>query len=233
MKKGLSIHGRPFSIDGKMKLYYIYDALCGWCYGFSPVMSRFFEEYKDELSFEVISGGMVTGDRVGPIGEVAPYIKEAYRDVEERTGVTFGEDFLKDVLADGHTIFDSLPPALALRAFKFAQPDQVIPFASRIQKAIYFDGMAPRDEAGYGRLAEEFGLSAPIFRKQMNDPTTLATVRAEFELVQNWGINGFPTILLEYGKEEPQLGVLARGYLPFEQLEAQYLRAKEILPTLP
>ncbi len=59
----------------KGKLIYVYDALCGWCYGFSPVISKIHKEYKDSLEFEVISGGMILGDRIGPIGEVASYIK--------------------------------------------------------------------------------------------------------------------------------------------------------------
>ena len=61
----------------KPTFFYVYDALCGWCYGFSPVMQNVAAKYDDRLNFEVISGGMVTGPRVGPIGQVAPYIKSA------------------------------------------------------------------------------------------------------------------------------------------------------------
>ena len=84
-----------------MKIIYVYDALCGWCYGFSPVMEQFYRKQHDAVDFEVISGGMITGSRMGPIGEVAPYIRWAYKEVEEKTRVTFGEAFLKQVLEDG------------------------------------------------------------------------------------------------------------------------------------
>ncbi|MFW5762224.1 MAG: DsbA family protein, partial [Cyclobacteriaceae bacterium] len=92
------------------KIIYCYDALCGWCYGFSPVMEKIHQQYQQDFQFEVISGGMITGERIGPVGEVAPYIKQAYKLVENTTGVKFGDDFLR-VLNEGKAIFTSIPPA--------------------------------------------------------------------------------------------------------------------------
>ena len=40
-------------------IYYCFDAYCGWCYGFSKVMTQIAEEYKDRLFFDVLSGGMI------------------------------------------------------------------------------------------------------------------------------------------------------------------------------
>ena len=102
----------------KIKLIYVYDALCGWCYGFSPVIDQFAKKYKNDLTFEVISGGMVTGGRIGSIGEVAGYISWAYKDVENATGIKFGNNFLNKTLKDGKAIFTSIPPAIAMSVFK-------------------------------------------------------------------------------------------------------------------
>jgi putative protein-disulfide isomerase len=111
-------------------IYYIYDALCGWCYGFSPVIKAFHDAYKDEFEFRIISGGMITGRREGPIGEVAGYIKDAYQQVEETTGVKFGEDFLNKILEPGEAYFSSLPSALAMATFRLYQPDNTVAFAA-------------------------------------------------------------------------------------------------------
>ena len=43
----------------KPLLIYCYDAYCGWCYGFSKVITRIAKEYKDSLAFDVLSGGMI------------------------------------------------------------------------------------------------------------------------------------------------------------------------------
>ena len=77
-----------------MTLIYCYDAYCGWCYGFSKVITRISEEYRNQLEFEVLSGGMIPEDDAKHIGVIAPYIQTAHKQVEELSGIRFGEDFL-------------------------------------------------------------------------------------------------------------------------------------------
>src|SRR5258707_6496220 len=75
-------------------IIYCYDAWCGWCYGFSQVIKRISEEYKDRFFVEVLSGGMILPPEPRPIAATAGYIRGAYKTVEERTGIQFGADFL-------------------------------------------------------------------------------------------------------------------------------------------
>jgi putative protein-disulfide isomerase len=207
-----------------MKLIYVYDALCGWCYGFSPVITAFHKNHREELDFEVLSGGMITGGRIGPIGEVAGYISQAYKDVERATGVTFGQNFLKDILEEGSAIFTSIPPAVALTVFKQHQPRQAVAFAARLQKAIYYDGIAPTDYEAYGQLAAEFGLDASSFVTEMKSNENLQLTREEFQRASGFGVTGFPTVLLQ---QNGRIVVLARGYVPLSRLEAAYQQAME------
>ena len=46
----------------KPVLIYCYDAYCGWCYGFSPVVKKIADNYKSRLHIEVLSGGMIIND---------------------------------------------------------------------------------------------------------------------------------------------------------------------------
>lgn len=209
-----------------MKLIYIYDALCGWCYGFSPVMENFKEKYASELDFKVISGGMIIGDRVGPIGEVAGYIAQAYLQVEKSTGVKFGEGFLKGILAEGTAEFNSIPAAMALCIFKKLLPNQQVQFAARLQKAIYYDGIEPLDLKAYAKLAGEFGLNEREFLLQLNDEKYLKKAEKEFAFSQQMGVTGFPTVILQQGEKA---GIIAKGYLPFDDFEKNYLHAKKAL----
>jgi len=199
-----------------MKIIYSYDALCGWCYGFSPVMEAFYQEHRDEVEFEVLSGGMVTSERIGPIGEVAPYIRRAYHDVEQATGVKFGEAFLKDVLEDGKTIFTSVPSAIAMSAFKSYRADEAVLFAAALQKAIYSDGLAPEDTKAYGSLAEAFGIDGETFVQQMAEDKFLVEAQKEFYRTQQLGVQGFPTVFAEV---ENTCYPLTRGYASLTELE--------------
>ena len=69
----------------KPRIIYFFDTLCGWCYGFSPVIKQIADKYGDEFDFEVISGGMMMGERVQPASVMADYILNAYKTVENRT----------------------------------------------------------------------------------------------------------------------------------------------------
>jgi putative protein-disulfide isomerase len=202
-----------------MKIIYAYDALCGWCYGFTPVIEAFYQKHREEVDFEVLSGGMVTGSRIGPIGEVAPYIRHAYRDVEQATGVKFGEAFLKDVLEDGQTIFTSVPPAIALSVFKSHRAEEAVLFAAALQKAIYYDGLAPEDTNAYGPLAGKFGIDEKTFTQQMTEDKFLAEAQKEFYRTQQLGVQGFPTVFAEV---EDSYYPLTRGYTSITELEKQF-----------
>ena len=202
-----------------MKIVYVYDALCGWCYGFSPVMEQFYRKHCDAVSFEVVSGGMITGSRIGPIGEVAPYIRWAYKEVETRTGVTFGKAFLENVLEEGHTVFSSIPPAVALSVFKSYRTDEAVLFAGALQKAIYYDGLAPEDTAAYAPLAEAFDIDGKTFVAQMNEPEFQAQAQKDFLRTQQLGVSGFPTIFAEVGGTYYRL---TSGYTSLSDLENQF-----------
>ncbi|HKL36468.1 MAG TPA: DsbA family protein [Salegentibacter sp.] len=208
-----------------MKIVYVYDALCGWCYGFSPVITKFQEKYKDDLSFTVISGGMITGNRIGPIGEVAAYISSAYLDVEKATGIKFGTNFLNKTLKKGDAIFTSIPPAIALSVFKELNSTNSVQLAAQIQKAIYYDGMEPENFEEYGKIAAKFGLDPQAFLTKMKDPVFMSQVEADFQKSNALGVTGFPSVFLE---NNGTFYKIASGYVPFSVLENNFLTAKNI-----
>lgn len=208
-----------------MKLYYIYDALCGWCYGFSPIMKKLYQEKQDEMPFEVLSGGMILGEREGPIGEVAPYIKQAYKTVEDKTGVQFGENFLKK-LDEGTSYFTSLPAAKAMAAYKIMKDINQVNFAHAIQNAIYYDGKEPSQKDTFVSLAVELGLNKKTFEHHYDAAATEEIVKQDFQLTQSLKVQGFPTVFLE---EEQQFVMIAHGYTPEADLFERYEKGKEML----
>ncbi len=199
----------------KPSIYYIYDALCGWCYGFSPVIQEFWRNHRDDYQFNVLSGGMLLGEREGPIGESAAYIKEAYKRVEDMTGVKFGHPFL-DLLEEGSAMFSSLPPAVALCVFKSFKPLESIAFAARLQKAIYSEGLPVAEMDTYLRCIADFDIDPQAFEKMMTEPKFVELTREEFKVVAHWGIQGFPSVVYRQGKHAY---LVTRGYTSLSNLE--------------
>lgn len=200
------------------KLIYIYDALCGWCYGFSPVMQQIHEKYATHLDFEVLSGGMIMGLRAGPIGEVAAYIGKAYPDVERATGIQFGEGFLQNILQPGTAVFSSEMPGIALTVLRKHRPERVVQFAHALQNTLYANGIELSVLENYLPLAEQFGLSGADFLHEMQAEENRYETMMEFQTVANWGVNGYPTVLLK-PVHDHQYYMIARGYTPFERLD--------------
>ncbi|KAA9325491.1 DsbA family protein [Adhaeribacter soli] len=199
----------------KPVFYYVYDGLCGWCFGFAPVVAKVQAAFHDKLSFEVLSGGMITGTRVGPIKEMAGYIKNAVPRLKQVTGITFGDAYLNEVLENGTYISNSLPPAIALAIFKEQFPDRQVHFAHSIQNLHFLEGKDLNNVNVYLPLAEAAGISEADFRAKFNDVKYREAAEKEFQLVQNWGIDGFPAVVIE---KDEQLYLLSQGYQSYEDL---------------
>jgi putative protein-disulfide isomerase len=202
----------------KPKIIYIYDALCGWCYGFSPVIKSVYERYQDRFDFEVLSGGMMLGSRTGPIGVVAPYIKIAYHTVEDTTGIVFGEGFLRQV-EKGDMILDSEKPAIGLSVFKSYHPDKAMLFAHDIQDCINFDGKEPNDEDMYRFIAVNFGIDPDEFIHKMHQEEFKQAAYYEFALVKQLQVSGYPAVFIQ--SADNNFYMIAKGFTRLEDLEAR------------
>lgn len=211
------INGNHIAEQETPELIYVYDALCGWCYGFSPVITRLQEEFGGKADFLVLSGGMVRGENAGPIGQIAGYIRQAYKTVEDTTGVKFGQKFLDEVLEKGDAIFTSEPPARALAVFRLEQPDRAIAYAAGLQKAIYFDGRLIDDKSLYSDIASQLGADGEELVKRMYTDEITQMVENEFKMVAGMGVNGYPTLVFRNGEK---MKILTRGYQPYEQVSA-------------
>ncbi|RPI67578.1 MAG: DsbA family protein [Ignavibacteriae bacterium] len=184
-------------------LHYFQDTLCGWCYGFGPVMNRIAEEWADRLDVHVYAGGMVN------------VLEEAYQNVERLSGITFGDAFIHDVLAHGKLTLESVTPAKALVTFRALREHGAIPFAHRLQQALYRDGMDLSLDATYAALANEFDLDAMEFISLMHDDRVADAVQEEFDYVASLGIQAFPTVLYAVG-DDAQL--LAHGFTSYDDM---------------
>lgn len=202
----------------KTQILYFYDALCGWCYGFSPVIQQLYQKYQDQFEFHIISGGLKYGDAAGAIGVVAPYIKAgAYKTVEEQCGVKFGAAFVEGPLQEGTMIMDSLPPATALSIVKEENPSVAFEFGAILHRAIYVDGMHPRAIDGYSTYAQQIGLDPDNFVQKLNTEKYKQLALQDFGLAKRFGITGFPTLV---GIQGEKAFLLAQGYRKLEAVEA-------------
>ncbi|MEN9371700.1 MAG: hypothetical protein RLZZ64_775 [Bacteroidota bacterium] len=203
----------------KPKIIYCYDAYCGWCYGFSPVIKAIWENHKDKFDFETISGGMIPVESTQHIGNIASYIKDAYKTVENMTGVTFGPDYLWHINHPDESDWypNSEMAAIAMSIFRELQPELTISFASDLQYALHFEGRDLTDKEAYRHLLEKYQINEDDFYSKLTSEVYKEKANYDFALVQQLRVNGFPTVFLQL--EESKLYMIARGYSDLESVE--------------
>ncbi len=201
------------------KLYYCYDAYCGWCYGFSKNMEKIEEAYRGSLIFEVLSGGMIPDENPKHISAIAPYIQKAYKEVEKLTTIQFGTDFLWHVFhpQDSDWYPQSTTAAIALCIFKEYFPDQAIKLAAALQYALNFEGRDLTDKEAYRHLLQRYSLPEADFFSKLQSPQYKQKAYDEFTLVKRLQVTGFPSVLLQLSNSKFYL--LARGYTALEVLK--------------
>lgn len=199
--------------------YYCYDAYCGWCYGFSPVIKKIYEEYKDRLPFEVLSGGMVISEDPKPISVTAGYILNAYKTVEDLTGIKFGEDYLWHIknpeLSDWFP--NSEKPAIALCIFKEFYEERQVEFAADLQYALHYEGRDLCDDEAYRHLLEKYSIQPETFYAKLKSEEYKEKAYYEFALCKQLQVTGYPQVLIQTG--ETNFYLMAKGYTTYEDLK--------------
>jgi putative protein-disulfide isomerase len=200
-------------------LIYCYDAYCGWCYGFSPVIKRIADEYKDKLETDVLSGGMILPEKPTPISTIAPYIQKAYKGVEGLTGIKFGKDFLWHIFnyEDSDWYPNSEKPAIAMCIFKEFYPVRAVEFASDLQYALNYEGRDLTDDEAYRHLLEKYSIQPEVFYERLNSEEYKEKAYYEFSLVKQLQVTGFPCVFIQTG--ELKFHMVARGFTDYDTLK--------------
>ena len=213
----------------KPLLIYCYDAYCGWCYGFSKVMTEIAEEYNSSLDIEVLSGGMILPEKPTHISATAGYILKAYPNVEKTTGIVFGPDYLWHIKHPEESDWypHSEKPAIALCILKEKMPDHQVAIASALQYALHFEGRDLTDDEAYRALLEAFKMDATAFFKDLHSEAYKQKAYEEFGVVKQLQVTGYPTVLLQ--ADESKFYLITRGYTNYQQMRE---RIDEVLLTL-
>jgi putative protein-disulfide isomerase len=210
-------------------IIYCYDAWCGWCYGFSPVIKNISELYSDRIAFEVLSGGMILPDQPRHISVMANYIQEAYKSVEELTGIRFGEDYLWHIFHPEESDWypNSEKPAIAMCIFKEYFPELQVAFAADLQFALHFEGRDLTDNEAYRHLLDKYKINAEEFYEKLSSEVYKEKAYYEFSLCKQLKVNGFPSVLMQVS--ETKFFLLSRG---FSEQNALVQRIEAVLADL-
>lgn len=203
----------------KPVLIYCYDAYCGWCYGFSPIIKKVADEYKDVLESDVLSGGMILPEKPVHISASAAYIAKAYKNVEDLTSIKFGSDYLWHINHpdDSDWYPHSEKPAIAMCIFKEFYPERSVEFASDLQYALHYEGRDLTDNEAYVHLLDKYSINPETFFEKMASDEYRDMAYYEFSLMKQLQVTGYPCVFIQ--TDDLKFTMVARGYTDYETLK--------------
>lgn len=192
-------------------LIYIADPMCSWCYGFGPELSTLMQGLPD-LPVEVVVGGLRPYNTQPMDENLKTTLLSHWHKVAEKTGLPFMDDALN---REGF-VYNTEPACRAVVTARKMAPTATLAVFQAIQRAFYAEG---KDVTRIDVLSEiaaatltSLGVptDAAAFEAKMKSEESIMAAHDDFALTQKWGVNGFPTLVLE---RDGRLDLVTSGYV--------------------
>ncbi|MBG6248891.1 MULTISPECIES: DsbA family protein [Symbiopectobacterium] len=175
-------------------LHYIYDPLCGWCYGAAPLAQA--AHAMPGVNVVLHGGGMMTGSNRR---QVTPQWHDYVLPYDQRIAELTGQPYFDKLLRDTSVVLDSAPPTAAVIAAERIA-NKGYEMLHHVQRAHYEQGRKIADVDVLTQCASEIGLDSVAFANEyafVNADGLEQHFKESRALLAKVGGHGFPTFVLE------------------------------------
>jgi putative protein-disulfide isomerase len=198
-----------------MKLIYVMDPHCGWCYGNSKNMTEIYKTYQNNFDFEILAGGMWIGKDAPNGGEwLYGFLKDHAPRMEQTTGMPVSEAYYS-LGKDSTYTFSSLEPSAAIFWVKKNDPQKSFQFAKAVQKVLFAQGKKMDQPESYLPILDELEIPHSEFKKQWLSEEIIDGVNKEFLKAQEFA-QGFPTLVLQ---TDSNIQTITSGYFELDPMK--------------
>jgi putative protein-disulfide isomerase len=183
-----------------IRLLYLFDPLCGWCYAAAPAVAAMAGEYGP--AFEFMPSGLFAGSGARPLDDaMATHAWTNDQRIARMTGQPFSEFYRDNVLARRDRPFDSGPLTLAMTAVRAVDPTLEAHFLHRAQTARYVEGRDTADPVVLAEIASVFenvpnNLATRLVSDQDLAAATSARIAEARRLQSRIGVSGVPALVV-------------------------------------
>lgn len=177
---------------------YLFDPLCGWCYGASPALQRLGREAS--IALELAPTGLFSGGGRVMSAEFADYAWSNDLRISKLTGQPFSEAYRSEVLGRHGSRFDSSAASLALTAVAQTAPAEALNGLKLLQEARYVDGLDICTPQGVDKVLRTHGLTTAADLLAHADADLQlqhdARIQKARRLMQVHGAQGVPALVV-------------------------------------
>jgi putative protein-disulfide isomerase len=198
------------------RLIYIADPMCSWCYGFGPELTTLLSGLPD-TQLELIVGGLRAYNTEVMDDELKTTLLSHWEKVAETSGLPFSD---KALSRDGF-VYDTEPACRAVVATGLLAPQAALDVFHAIQRGFYADGLDTTTGNVLASITVKvlrdsgFDIDEEGFLETFDSDEAKAATQADFTQTQRWGVQGFPTLVLEHAGE---LHLVTSGFVRTEVL---------------
>lgn len=174
-------------------LYYIYDPMCSWCWGFKKTWNEVKKALPGDINIQYVLGGLAPDNNTPMPKEMQQYIQENWLKIQQTIpGTEFNNDFWLKCQPKRSTY----PACRAVIATKNQNPNLEIQMVRSIQKAYYLKAQNPSEDTTLINLAISLNLNIKQFTQDLNSKQTQQKLNTDIALAKSLTSSGFPSLLL-------------------------------------
>jgi putative protein-disulfide isomerase len=179
-------------------LHYIYDPLCGWCYGAEPLAWAAAALPSIEMR---LHAGELWQEPTRLPEHTRRYIRQADERISRMSGQPFGSAYHDGLFADPTMVLHSRPTIAAVLAAESLEAKAGLKMLKAIQHAHYEHGRRVIEREVLCDLAAGIGLDRAAFEAALDTAPVDAHITASRRLMNRVGAHGFPTFALQIGDQ--------------------------------
>lgn len=177
---------------------YLFDPLCGWCYGAGPRIEELARQ--PGIALDLVPVGLFADAGAFTITPASErYIREADARIAEITGQTFSETYRRNVATDAFSLVESGPATLALTAVRLREPAEELGLLKLLQRARYVTGVNISTPEVLAEVLVANGFADIAARVRAGDEALLQANRQRVEsgreLMRRFDLRGVPALL--------------------------------------
>jgi putative protein-disulfide isomerase len=205
-----------------VRLLYIADPMCSWCYGFGPELTKLLDRHPG-TRLDLVMGGLRPYNTQAMSSEFRQMLRGHWRHVATASGLPFSES----ILDRDDFIYDTEPACRAVVTARHMDIERAYPFLKALQLAFYRDGREVTSGDVLADIAAEAGYQRDLFRMNFDLESIRDETKNDFATTQSLGVGGFPTLGVGY---DTRLFLVTSGYVTDDVLEYRIAEIERLAP---
>lgn len=195
-----------------MKLYYVHDPMCSWCYAFRPVWTQLQQQLPANIHVQYVLGGLAPDSDLPMPLETREYVQGQWRKIMQAVpGTEFNFDFWEKCEPRRSTY----PACRAVLLAREQGRAYEVAMIHAIQDAYYRQARNPSDTSMLCELAHQIGLEADVFATKLHSDSARKRLSDEIHFARSIGGNSFPSLFLQQNAE---IHRVPHGYIDMQQI---------------